>query len=271
MNFDYQTLRVEREARMAWIYLNRPEKKNSMDPVMHREIRDVLDHLEKDEETRVLVFTGAGDSFCAGLDLEKSFLNTYDDPDKFYEALYDVQKWNVVLRYFPKPTIACVNGYCFAGAFNLLSACDLAIASESATFGISEINFGHIPAGGTTWSVAQFALPKHALYLILTGETFNGAEAARMGLVTKAVPHEKLLDETRALAVKLTQKNPIALRSTKTTYLTTRNLDLADAIRWEMAMLHENTYYTREEWIKQALERFKKHEFKPGLETYRRD
>lgn len=271
----YQTIRVERKEGVAWLYLNRPEKKNAMNSTMHKELRQALDLLEEDNDVRVLVITGTGDSFCSGLDVIESFVDTYDEPERFYRALYDVSSisgWNLRLRYFPKPTIAAVNGYCFAGGFNLLSACDLAIASETAIFGISEINFAHIPAGGTTWSAAEFLLPKHALYLILTGATIDGKEAARIGLVNQAVPYDQLISKTTELANILKEKHPVALRSAKWNYLLTRRLgsDLLDAIQWELAMLHTNTYFTKGEWIKTALQKFKAKEFKPGLQTYKR-
>lgn len=272
----YQTIRVEVTEGVAWLYLNRPEKKNAMNPTMHKELKQALDLLEENDSVRVLVITGTGDSFCSGLDVIESFVNTFDEPEMFYKALYDVSSisgWNLKLRYFPKPTIAAVNGYCFAGGFNVLSACDLAIASEKALFGLSEINFAHIPAGGSTWSAAEFLLPKHALYLILTGATIDGKEAARIGLVNQAVPHDQLIPKTSELANILKAKHPIALRSAKWNYLLTRRLgaDLLDAIQWELAMLHENTFFTKAEWVKVALQKFKAKEFKPGLEAYKRE
>ncbi|MEM1994053.1 MAG: enoyl-CoA hydratase-related protein [Nitrososphaerales archaeon] len=261
MEDTYQTIQVEKEEGVAWLYLNRPEKKNAMNPTMHKELKQALDLLEEDETVRVLVITGRGDSFCSGLDVIESFVNTYDEPEMFYKALYNVSSiagWNLKLRYFPKPTIAAVNGYCLAGGFNLLSACDLAIASEKALFGLSEINFAHIPAGGSTWSAAEFLLPKHALYLILTGATIDGKEAARIGLVNQAVPHEQLIPKTNELANILKAKHPIALRSAKWNYLLTRRLgaDLLNAIQWELAMLHENTFFTKAEWIRVALQNY---------------
>lgn len=271
----YELIKLVKENECAWLYLDRPKKKNAMNPAMHREMKMALDEVEKDESSRVLIITGTGDSFCSGLDVIETFVETYDDPGKFYEALLDVSSvdgWNMKLRFFPKPTIASVNGYCFAGGFNILSACDLAIASSEAKFGLSEINFGHIPAGATTWSVSEFLLPKHALDLILTGRAIDASEAERMGLINRSVPSAKLKDETTALAEVLKSKHPAALRTAKLNYLLSRRLgsDLYSAITSELSMLHENSYFTKEEWIKVALEKFRAKEFKPGLETFKR-
>ena len=96
------------------------------------------------------------------------------------------------LMFYPKPTIAMVNGWCFGGAFTPLVSCDLAIAAEEATFGLSEINWGIIPAGVVTKAVAQVMSQRDALYYIMTGETFDGRKAAAMNLVNEAVPLQGL-------------------------------------------------------------------------------
>lgn len=268
-------IKVRSQDGITWLYLNRPNKKNAMNPQMHHDLTEALDLIEKDRSSRVLIITGAGDSFCSGLDVLESFVKRYDRPSEFYEGLQEVSSihgWNLKLRYFPKPTIACVNGYCFAGGFNILSACDMAIAGENAKFGISEINFGHIPAGGTTWSASEFLLPKHALELILTGKVIDAKEAERIGLINRSVPEARLMEETLSLAQILKSKNPIALRTTKWNYLLSRRLgsDLMSAISSELAMLHENSYFSEAEWVKVALKKFKEREFKPGLETFER-
>jgi feruloyl-CoA hydratase/lyase len=271
----YELIKLVKENAIAWLIFNRPKKKNAMNPRMHSEIKSALADVESDSSSRVLVVTGTGDSFCSGLDVIESFSDTYDHPEQFYRALNDVSAvdgWNMKLRFFSKPTIASVNGYCFAGGFNVLSACDLAVASEEAKFGVSEINFGHIPAGGTTWSVSEFVHPKHALDLILTGRIIDAKEAVQIGLINRAVPKSKLREETVTLAEVLKSKHPAALRTAKLNYLLSRRLgpDLQSAITSELAMLHENTYFTEAEWIKVALEKFRAKEFKPGLETFKR-
>ena len=105
-----------------------------------------------------------------------------------------------------------VNGWCFGGGFTPLVACDLAIAAEDAQFGLSEINWGIIPAGNVTRAVAAAMRQRDALYYIMTGENFDGRKAAQMGLVNEAVPRDQLRERTRALARMLLAKNPVVLK-----------------------------------------------------------
>jgi len=128
----YQTVKVEREEGITWAILNRPEKRNAMNPTMHYEMVDILSELEEDPETKVLVLTGAGESWCAGQDLQEFFRALDDKPVERRRAGWASQEWRWRrLFYFPKPTIAMVNGYCFGGAFTPLIACDFAIAADA--------------------------------------------------------------------------------------------------------------------------------------------
>jgi trans-feruloyl-CoA hydratase/vanillin synthase len=116
---------------------------------------------------------------------------------------------------FPKPTIAMVNGWCFGGAFTPLVSCDLAIAAEDATFGISEINWGILPGGAVTRALASVMSLRDSMFYILTGTPFSGAQAAQMGIVNEAVPKAKLRSRTMEVARMLLEKNPHALRICK--------------------------------------------------------
>src|SRR5262249_28058969 len=133
------------------------------------------------------------------------------------------------LMHYPKPTIAMVNGWCFGGAFTPLVSCDLAIAAQEAQFGLSEINWGIIPAGVVTKAVAQVMSQRDALYYIMTGETFSGKQAVEMKLVNEAVPLKKLRARTRALAQRLLEKNPTVLHAAKTAYRRVRDMNYEDA------------------------------------------
>jgi feruloyl-CoA hydratase/lyase len=119
------------------------------------------------------------------------------------------------LAHYLKPTIAMVNGWCFGGAFTPLISCDLAIAAEEAQFGVSEINWGIIPGGQVTKSLVFAMSFRNAMYYTLTGETFDGKQAAQMGIVNEAVPKAKLRERTKALADTLKGKNPHTLRACK--------------------------------------------------------
>lgn len=122
----FQTIRIEKEDQITTIVLNRPEKRNAMNPQMHFDMCHALEELAHDPETRVLVLTGAGESFCGGQDLQEFFLDLADDPVAKARANNASNRWRLqLLRFFPAPSIAMVNGYCFGGAFGLVAACDL--------------------------------------------------------------------------------------------------------------------------------------------------
>ena len=196
------TVLVEFEDGIAWVTMNRPEKRNAMSPTLAAEMLAVMNALEIDPRCKVLVLTGAGNAFSAGMDLKEFFRQTdqMSPPEREQIVRTNAQwQWRQ-LMFYPKPTIAMVNGWCFGGAFTPLVSCDLAIAAEEATFGLSEINWGIIPAGVVTKAVAQVMSQRDALYYIMTGETFDGRKAAAMNLVNEAVPLKDLRKRTKELA-----------------------------------------------------------------------
>ena len=176
---------VEFEDGIAWVSLNRPQKRNAMSADLAFEMLSVLEALEIDERAGVLVLTGTGEAFSAGMDLKDYFRKTDGMPVLDRLKVYRTNalwQWRLLAPY-PKPTIAMVNGWCFGGAFTPLISCDLAIAAEDAVFGLSEINWGIIPAGIVTKAVEQVMNQRDCLYYIMTGETFDGKRAKEMGLV----------------------------------------------------------------------------------------
>jgi len=135
----YETVLVEKENGITWVKLNRPEKRNAMSPQLCYDMVDVLTELATDDETQILVLTGEGEAFTAGMDLRLFFRDLDDKPVERARARAADRSWNwYQLSKFPKPTIAMVNGYCFGGGFIPLCACDFAIADEDATFGLSK-------------------------------------------------------------------------------------------------------------------------------------
>ena len=259
---------------IAWITLNRPDKRNAINPGIVREMNAVLDALEGDPAAEVLVITGAGEAFCAGQDLKEYFRETESWPAHERERLYVANaswQWRRLMHY-PKPTIAMVNGWCFGGAFQVLVGCDLAVAAEDATFGLSEINWGIIPAGIVTKSVSMVMSQRDALYYIMTGETFTGAEAAQMRLVNKAVPSERLRDETAALAATLQRKNPHVLRACKSAYHHVRQMGWEQALEYLMAKSDATKFRDPERGDEKGMAQFiDEKRFRPGLETYDRN
>ena len=145
------TVLVDIVDRVAWVTMNRPEKRNAINPTLSFEMLEVFEALESDDRCGALVLTGAGEAYSAGMDLREYFRATdklnYDERMKIMRKSATAQ-WKR-LQFYGKPTIAMVNGWCFGGAFKSMIACDLAIAAEDATFGLSEINWGSSrPAAG---------------------------------------------------------------------------------------------------------------------------
>ncbi len=212
----YETVLVEITDGIAWVTLNRPEKRNAMNPQLHFDMVEALTWLNTDTESKVLVLTGAGESFCAGMDL-KEFFRELDDKPVERAASRDADKrwgWYGLTR-FSKPTIAMVNGYCFGGAFTPLIACDFAIAADDATFGLSEVNWGIIPGGLVSKVVTEVMTHRKAMYYACTGRSFDGKEAEAIGLITSSVPRDQLKAEVTALAKDLMEKSPVVLRAVK--------------------------------------------------------
>lgn len=214
----YKTILVNKEDGIAWVTINRPEKRNAISPQVCFDMVDALTRLDTDPEVRVLVLTGAGEAFCAGMDLKEYFRDLDDKPVEQAAARDAVRRFEwYKLSNFSKPTIAMVNGYCFGGAFIALVACDIAIAAEDATFGISEVNWGILPGGLVSKVVTMTMNYRKSLYYAMTGRPFDGKTAADIGLVTYAVPRARLRDEVLELAADLKSKSPAVLQATKET------------------------------------------------------
>ncbi|HEY4773644.1 MAG TPA: p-hydroxycinnamoyl CoA hydratase/lyase [Xanthobacteraceae bacterium] len=265
---------VEFQDDIAWVILNRPEKRNAMSPALNREMLDVLDALEVDDRCSVLVLTGAGESFSAGMDLKEYFREVDKaTPIEVMRVRRAAMTWQWRrLMYFPKPTIAMVNGWCFGGGFTPLVSCDLAIAAEEAVFGLSEINWGIIPAGNVTRAVAEKMTTADALYYLMTGDTFDGRQAAAMRLVNEAVPRAQLRQRTEQIARRLLEKNPHVVRAVKLAYRRVKDMswDVSEDFLYAKA---EETYATdpdqgRRKGMAQFLD---DKSFRPGLGNYRRD
>jgi trans-feruloyl-CoA hydratase/vanillin synthase len=257
------------EDRIAWVKFNRPEKRNSMSPALNRRMGQVLDELEFREDVGVLVLTGEGSAWSAGMDLKEYFRET----EKLglagtRRAQRDSYGWWRRLRWYQKPTIAMVNGWCFGGGYGPLFGCDLAFAAEEAKFGLSEINWGILPGGGATKVAVELMSLRDAMYHAMTGEPIDGKKAAEWKLVNEAVPAAALRARVEEVARILLQKNPVALKATK------------DAVR----RVGEMTYDNAEDYLVRAQEAANSYDnegrkegirqfiddktFKPGIGTY---
>ncbi len=270
----WQTVKVDVAEGIAWVTLNRPEKRNAMSPTLNREMIDVLETLELDDDAQVLVLTGAGESWTAGMDLKEYFRETDGKSEIMQERMRrDCSQWQWrLLRFYSKPTIAMVNGWCFGGAFSPLVACDLAICADEAVFGLSEINWGIPPGNLVSKAVADTMGHRQALYYVMTGDTWTGTQAAEMGLVNKSVPRAQLRDEVAALAGKLLEKNPVVLRFAKHGFKRCRELTWEQNEDYLYAKVDQSNGRDPEQGRAQGLKQFLDDKtIKPGLQTYKRD
>lgn len=224
---------------IAWVRFNRPEKRNCMSPKLNRQMMRVLDLLEFDQNVGVLVLTGEGTAWSAGMDLKEYFRETEVlGLGGIRQSQREAYGWWRRLRWYQKPTIAMVNGWCFGGGYGPLFACDLAFCSQEAQFGLSEINWGILPGGGAAKVARELVSFRRAMYHTLMGENIDGRTAAEWGLVNEALPPAALRERVEAVAKALLQKNPIALKAAK------------DAVR----RVGEMTYDNAEDYLVRAQE-----------------
>ena len=268
------TVEVEFEDNIAFVFFNRPDKKNCMSPALNREMYATLHALELDERCKVVVLTGRGEAWSAGMDLKEYFRETDNKSDAFkMHTREESQAWQQIkLRFHAKPTIAMVNGWVFGGAFTPLTSCDLAISSDDATYGVSEVNWGIIPGGNVTKVLADAIGQRNALYYIMTGETFQGPKAAQMGLVNESVPADQLKARVVELAKELMKKDPVVLRSAKEVFKRIGPMDWDTANDYIYAKSDGAILRSGGEFRSGAMKAFlDDKKLKPGLDTYNKE
>jgi trans-feruloyl-CoA hydratase/vanillin synthase len=269
----WETVRTTVADGIGWLEFNRPDKRNAMSPQLNVDMGEALRALDRDDDCGVVVLTGAGDAWSAGMDLKEYFREVDGGPLwRQREVREQSQTWQFrILRHFSKPTIAMVNGWCFGGAFIPLVSCDLAIAADEATFGLSEINWGIPPGGMVSRCLADTVGSRAALWYIMTGETFGGARAAELGLINKSVPLAQLREETTALAKTLLDKNPVVMDAAKNGYKHAAEMSWEGALDYLYAKLEQSQFNDRsagrEEGLKQFLD---EKAIRPGLQAYKK-
>jgi len=203
----YKVILFEKKDGIAKITLNRPDQMNALNDELVREMTQAFEDANKDDSIKVIIYTGAGKAFCAGGDL-KFFLGiTYKDTGEFYrwhQMAYEMFNNNVETG---KIVIGAVNGYCFAGGFELISTCDIVIASDNAVLGDEHINRGLIPGGFSVFRWGRILGPRKAKEILLTGARLTAREAEQVGIVNKVVPRDKLDEEVDKIARNLASKN----------------------------------------------------------------
>jgi len=227
-----------REA-VSTLTLNRPERLNALDKSLGQALLDALNGVAKDASVRAVVLTGAGRGFCAGGDVNLlRRARERDDPSEVEDLLKIGKQIVLVIATMPKPVIAAVNGPAAGAGANLALACNMRVASEQASFTQSFARIGLFPDFGATYFLPRMVGPSRAAELMLTAETVQAAEALRIGLVSRVVPHERLASETELLAERLAGGPPIVARGVKHTLWVEDREQLETAldeeIRWQI-------------------------------------
>lgn len=230
----YETIIYEVKDAVAKLTFNRPEKLNAMTGTTFHEITDALDRADRDNDVRVLVITGNGRAFCAGVDL-KFAAGELTDLKSQTDFLTVGKELLLKIEKLSKPVIAAINGLALAGGFEILLAADLVIAKEDAMIGDQHMKVGMFGAGGTPYRLPLLIGLRRAKELILTGKWISGKDAEKIGLVNRAVPEDEFEKAVSEMAAELADKSPTAMRLTKL-YMNKSIMSDAD-IRLESAML----------------------------------
>ena len=209
----YSTLLLEFSGEIAKITLNRPDKRNAINTQMIAELQTVLDTIEK-SHSRVVIVTGAGKAFCAGMDLEMLAAITKQSPAENQDDARRIAKMLRRIWSFPRPMIAAVNGAAYAGGCGIATLCDFSLAVPDAKFGYTEVKIGFLPAIVSVFLTRQIG-DKRSRDLLLTGRLIEAAEAKEFGMVTEVVPSEQLMDRALALADDLIAASPSSLTRSK--------------------------------------------------------
>src|ERR1044071_1193745 len=200
----YDNIKVTNEASIATITLDRPEKLNAFAGHMRRDLADALEHAASDRNVRVCIITGAGRVFCEGADVGyMAELMERQDADEVARLLGAGRRVVLAIRNMMKPVIASVNGPAYGAGFNLALACDLRIASTSATFSQSFVKVGFHPDWGGTFFLPRVVPTNLACEMFFLGEAINAERAERLGIVNRVVPEDELAAETLKLAERL--------------------------------------------------------------------
>ena len=223
----FKHCKVERRDQILTITLNRPEVLNAMNPEAHFELDEVFDLYAADPDMHVAIITGAGDrAFCVGTDL-KELARTCDHRKPPGGFCGITTRFNLC-----KPVIAAVNGLCLGGGTEIVAACDLAIASDRAEFGLPEPRVGLAALGGGALQRLAREMPmKDAMMLVLTGKRINAREAQRISLINDVVPHGALMDAARKLAGDILACAPLAVQASKQVMLQSRDMALQASMK----------------------------------------
>ena len=243
---EYQTIILEKKDSITTITLNRPEKLNALNPQMMAELLDAFRSVNQDDETMVLVITGAGRGFCSGADLSARAGNQGPSPSDEERTEREIE--DMTLKGFPreaplaltamkKPTIAAINGVAVGGGCTLTLACDIRIASETARFSIPLTRVSFTLELGSSYFLSRVVGIGKACELVFTGRMIDAIEAREIGLVNQVVKADDLIETTYGMASDIIKAAPLATRISKAGLYQGMNADLKTQLRWESLAL----------------------------------
>ncbi|UCF94556.1 MAG: crotonase/enoyl-CoA hydratase family protein [Desulfobacterales bacterium] len=229
--------KIEREAHLVWLTLNRPEKRNAMGVAFFKGLGGYFDAFDRDPAVRVVIIKAAGKSFTAGTDLEElgALLGKdgADERDMMYKDIRELQQCINRVERCRKPVIAAVHSHCIGGGLDLISACDIRLATQDAVFSIRETRMGIIADLGTLQRLPSIIGQGWFRELALTGRDFTAPEALQMGLITRIVEDRQALYATAAeLAAHIAACPPLAVQGTKDVLLHTRDHGVAAGLQY---------------------------------------
>ena len=229
---------------IAIITLNRPQFKNAFSPEMINLWNQFLKDARADDEVRVIVLTGKGDAFCSGGDIREMAegkLRSWDMKNFVWEGVHRIV---LTLEDLDKPVIAAINGAAMGAGMDMALMCDLRVCSDKARLAESYITLGLVPGDGGAYFLPRLVGVSKALELLLTGDHIGPKEALQLGLVNRVVPHERLMEETLALAGKIASRSPLAIRMMKRAVYQAHTSTLRthlDYISSQMALVSETS------------------------------
>ena len=221
-------VRVERREAVAIVRIERPEARNALNQAVRDSLLEHLELVDRDPEVRCIVLTGTDEVFVAGADVRE-----FADATPVEMLERDQLRWWESLRRVRTPLVAAVRGYALGGGCELALTCDMIVAGEGAEFGQPEIHLGIMPGGGGTQRLARIAGRARAMELLLTGRRFPASEAQQLGLVSRVVPDDEVLDAAVDLATQIARRPPVAVRLIKDA------VAAADEMGLEAGLVHE--------------------------------
>ena len=237
MDHEFKNIAVEVAGKRARFTLNRPEKKNPLNWDTVRELRIAAEQINQNEEVMSVVVIGSGDSFSAGGDLEK-YLELFENPDDFSGFMEEFYRLFCAVEESQAVYIAAINGVCVAGGLEVLLACDVAIAAESARIGDGHLNFGQLPGAGSSIRLWRAIGTHNAKHLIFSGDLLPAKRAHELGLVQEVAPDAEFETAILTLEEKIHRKSPASVKGAK--YLMNRAVyeGLEQGLRTEMRYVH---------------------------------